>query len=108
MSLTDKAEEMVRILENANLDVSGWSNEAAETDSYYKKYEESKHIGDSPLMEYDFATPVEFKAYLDRIWNDGEYENIGGLKRLFMKLMMESADKPEKMLPDVDTYNYMM
>ncbi len=110
MNLTDNLERFVQVLENIKLDTDGWKKfeDANEIDSYYVDYASSKHIGTNPIMEYDFSSPVDFKKYLDELWNETSDKHVRNLKMLMVKFMMESDNKADRMLPEVDTHNYMM
>lgn len=108
MDWTDKFDEFIRIISDMDLNTEGWNNTKNTDRSYYLDYESSKHIGSIPVMDFDFSSPVEFKKYIDMLWTEGNGEKMGSLKRFLIKCMMESEGRTDGILPEIDTYNYMM
>lgn len=108
MNWTNQARMLINILKEANLNVSAWKENENNSDevSYYTDYNDSKHMGEERIMEYDFQTPIEFKKCLDMLWTDSECD--GDVAKFVLRCMVQSRDKMENILPEVDVHNYMM
>lgn len=72
--------------------------------TYYLSYSECRHI--QPMAVYD---STELKNTRDSLMNLWENEQV---KRkcipIFLSALRKASMEPEKQLPDIDLYNYMM
>lgn len=75
-----------------------------DNDSYFKKYNESKHIG-SALTSYDSMEMEDFRVLLDDLWADGEMEMC---KPVILAAYRKSLKSNVNMVHTVDLYNYAM